>query len=245
MAHFPLVPFSGRIRDAILNFRGRIYSLNPNVPWEKNALHGNGWQGPWCVLSRADRSAELELRHDGSSWPWPIRATQSFAIENHCLTIRITLTNESGELMPAGIGLHPWFPAGVDTHLTARCGQVWEVDAGNLFARVSAVPPRWDFSEGRKIEGTNLVNGFTGWDGRASIEWPELRAKLSIEASATLGHVVIYTPPGQPYFCVEPVSHSVEPFNLEARGVPGTGTVVLEPGATLSGHARFAGAIVA
>jgi aldose 1-epimerase len=48
-------------------------------------------------------------------------------------------------------------------------------------------------------------------------------------ATVPFRDVIIYIPPGQPYFCVEPVSH-----------IPGEiGSTRLEPGATLAGEATF------
>jgi aldose 1-epimerase len=51
---------------------------------------------------------------------------------------------------------------------------------------------------------------------------------------------VIYTPAGQDFFCVEPVSNANDAFNMAARGVPDTGTVVLAPGEVLAGTMRLA-----
>jgi len=243
MACIPLVPFSGRIRDAEFDFDGRRISIPKNVPWEGNALHGNGWQNPWGVKSISDHEAVLEFRSDSAAWPWRFRADQRFLLEGERLTISLSLTNESDRAMPTGIGIHPWFPARQGTRLRVRARTVWLVDKGNLFSGCVPVPPHWDFSEGREIAGTDLVNGFTDWDGQALIEWPDNGASLKIEASKTLGHLVIYTPKGEPYFCAEPVSHSVDAFNLETQGVRGNGTVVLQPGESLQGHALFAGLI--
>jgi aldose 1-epimerase len=50
---------------------------------------------------------------------------------------------------------------------------------------------------------------------------------------------VIYVPPGEDFFCVEPVSHANDGFNLMARGIEGTGVQVLEPGQTLAGNVTF------
>ncbi len=141
--------------------------------------------------------------------------------------------------MPAGLGLHPYFVATPQARLTFGADRVWLVDDGNLFDRVAPVPPRWDFGGGRAVAGTGLVNGFTGWDGRAVVEWPEWRARLTLTAGPSLRHLVVYTPLGADFFCVEPVSHSVDAFNLAARGVPDTGTLVLAPGETLRGRVEF------
>jgi aldose 1-epimerase len=53
------------------------------------------------------------------------------------------------------------------------------------------------------------------------------------------GHLVVYVPPGQDFFCVEPVSHVNDGFNLLDRGVAGTGVRILEPGERLAGVVRL------
>jgi len=80
---------------------------------------------------------------------------------------------------------------------------------------------------------------FDGWDGRAELHWPETGVRLEIEAEPVFGHLVIYVPPGREIFCVEPVSHVNDGFNLLERGVAGTGVRVLAPGERLAGSVRF------
>jgi aldose 1-epimerase len=50
---------------------------------------------------------------------------------------------------------------------------------------------------------------------------------------------VIYVPPGQDFFCIEPVSHVNDGFNLLERGVDGTGVRVLARGRRLAGTIRL------
>jgi aldose 1-epimerase len=50
---------------------------------------------------------------------------------------------------------------------------------------------------------------------------------------------VVYVPPGQDFFCVEPVSHVNDGFNLLDRGVAQTGVRILEPGERLAGVVRL------
>jgi aldose 1-epimerase len=40
----------------------------------------------------------------------------------------------------------------------------------------------------------------------------------------------VYTPPGQSFFCAEPVSHITDAFNLAAAGQRDTGMLTLAPG---------------
>ncbi len=83
-----------------------------------------------------------------------------------------------------------------------------------------------------------LDHVFAGWDGRAEITLAPEPVTVAIEASAIFRHVVVYTPPGAPYFCVEPVSHMTDAVNRAgSRG--DTGLVVLPPGGTLEGEIAF------
>jgi aldose 1-epimerase len=240
VACMPLVPYSGRIRDAAFVFAGRRHQLPRNVPWEANALHGNGWQSAWSVKSADAASAALVLDYDGPGWPWPYRAEQRFTLTPGGLTMELSVANRGRDAMPAGIGIHPWFPATPQMRLIAKVDTIWNVDERYLFAGTASVPERFEFGGGLPVAGTGLANGLTGWDGGAAIEWPERLASLVMTASASLRHLVIYSPPGEPYVCIEPVSHSVDAFNLEAQGIAGNGTVVLQPSKTLYGQVEFA-----
>ena len=45
--------------------------------------------------------------------------------------------------------------------------------------------------------------------------------------SGPLGFLVVYTPPGEDFFCAEPVSNATDAFNLAAAGRTDTGMLVL------------------
>ena len=240
MACFPLVPFSGRIAKGRLNFDGATYELPINAPPDSNALHGDGWQCPWRVESAGDRDVQLVLDDPGRGWPWPYCARQSYSLSEAALTITLSVTNLSDRPMPTGVGIHPWFDVTPNARLKFEAESVYHVDDGYLFTEVTSVPPEWNFAAGRPIDGTDLVNGFTGWTGGAEITWPEWGQTLTIAAKPPLTQLVVYTPAGQNFFCVEPVSHAVDSFNLEAAGVaPDNGTIVLNPDQTLDCSATF------
>lgn len=240
VASFPLVPYSGRIAQGRLVFQGDTHQLPANLLPEPNAVHGDGWQCPWQVEHVGVSEVRLALRNPQRGWPWAYTARQTYSVTADALTVAMAITNESDGEMPAGLGVHPWFDLTPGATLQFRAGSVFQVDKGYLYTGVTEVPDRWDFSSPRRLEGTDLANGFAGWDGRAEIVWPERNARLTIEAAPPFGHLVVYTPPGEGFFCVEPVTNSVDAFNLHERGeAPDNGTVVLQPGETLEASARF------
>ena len=239
MASFPLVPWSNRIREGRFAFGGRVVALAPNYPPERHAIHGHGWGAAWTVVDASPAAAVLEYRHHPDAWPWAYRAVQRVALSPADLALDLRLTNESDTPMPAGLGWHPYLPRAAGTTLTARVGRLWLTDAEIMPLTLVAPPPEQDPGRGLPVDRVALDNVFTGWDGHALVDWPERRARLTTAAGPPLGCLVVYSPPGRSFFCVEPVSHVTDAFNLAAAGRTDTGTMTLAPGETVGARVRF------
>jgi len=239
-ASYPLVPYSNRIAEGRLPLDGRRITLSPNWPGQRHPMHGDGWAHPWEVVRSTGTEAELAYAHDGrSGWPFRYVARQSFRLSADTLAVAIELESRDEERVPAGLGLHPFFTREPDTMLTCRTGRVWLADAEVLPTTRVEVPPAWDFRSPRRVESVALDNCFDGWDGRAAVAWPGRGLLLDLEATPLFGHVVIYIPPGRPYFCVEPVSHANNAFALHALGVEDVGYRRLGPGDRVAGEVLF------
>jgi aldose 1-epimerase len=238
-ASFPLVPFSNRIENGVFHFRGQEIRMVPNMPPHPHPLHGHGWRASWDVSRRTPDSAELVYRHNGGDWPWAYRAVQRFRLAGSALEVSMSLTNESSDAMPAGMGLHPYFDRTPHASMVTAAPRVW-LSENAIPRSLVEVPSHWDFSRDLRISELDLDHCFSGWSRQADIVWPERRLRLRIDADPVLSHLVVYVPPGQDYFCVEPVSNANDAFNLADRGTEDTGMVVLAPQSTLSATARFA-----
>jgi len=239
VASFPLVPFSNRIRDARFPIGGRIVQLPLNWPPERHALHGDGWQHHWTVAAASETQAELIFEWTAPDHPLRYTARQLFALSEAELRIEIAVSNRGDGPMPAGIGVHPWFPLTPQARMTADLPWVWLVDEEYMPIERVPTPPHFDFGRGLAFAGTNVANSFPGWDGWAVIEWPEYGRRLTLLAEEPLRHLVLYAPEGADFFCVEPVSNSVDAFNLGPQGVPDVGYIVLQQNETLSGRVCF------
>lgn len=227
---YPLVPYSGRIAHGHLAFDGVDYALKPNSSVAPHPIHGDGWRWPWTVTQSDGHAAEIVYRHEGrEGWPFRYCARQTYRLEGDALTVGMSLENLEPRAVPAGLGLHPFFVRDAETELSCRTPHVWRTDAEVLPIERIAVPPQWDFSTSRPVDEVMVDNGFEGWDGRATVVWRRAGLRLDMEATAPFGDLVIFIPPGRPYFCVEPVSH-----------VPGAiGSTRLAAGATLAGEIVF------
>jgi len=232
-AAFPLVPYSNRIRAGRFTFRGRAVVEPLNRPPERHAIHGHGWQAPWRPLDVRAAEARLEYEHAPGAWPWAYHATQRLTLTPSGLTVELSLSNRSAAPMPAGLGWHPYFPRTPRATVTADVGAMWMTDEEMLPIELVAPPAAVDLGRGVTADAVALDNCFVGWSRHAAIDWPELDARLVLRAEPPLDCLVVYTPARRPFFCVEPVSHVTDAFNLADAGRSDTGALVLEPGETL------------
>lgn len=239
LACFPLVPFSNRIREGRFNFRGHAVRLPLNEPPQPHAEHGHGWQAAWNVVERSADRLALEYDHPADAWPFPYRARQDFALTEDELRVTLSIENRGRETMPVGLGLHPYFPRTARCRLSARVEAMWATDREVMPATLVDADPRLGTGDGLPVAETALDNAFTGWQRQATITWPERNARLRIDADPPLDFLVVYSPPGEDYFCAEPVSHCTDAFNLAGQGRTDTGMLTLDPGASLPATVRF------
>lgn len=206
---YPLVPYSNRIAEGRLTIAGQTIELAPNWPGQRHPMHGDGWSHPWEVARSDACSAQLVYEHDARfGWPYRYRARQIFTLHDDTLSVAMHLDNLERHAVPAGIGLHPFFTRDADSELTCRTAGVWLTDSEVISAERVPVPAPWDFSQPRRVNDVALDNCFDGWDGRASLRWPSRGLAVDLSATEVFRHLVIFTPPARPFFCVEPVSHA-------------------------------------
>ena len=232
MGAYPLVPFSNRIGGGGFRFAGRDYRLARADAGFATPIHGVGWVRRWEVVAVAGDSAALRLRHprtpaDLALWPFPFTAGLAVRLAPARLDLALWVRNEADGPAPAGLGLHPYFPRPEGARLRFSAAGAWRADAARLPVAHGPVPAEWDHAAGCAVGTVALDDVFTGWDGVAVLDLPPWRLRMA--ASAAFGHLVVFTPPGAGFFCVEPVTHMTDAAN---RG----GMAVLGPGETLAGE---------
>ncbi len=234
-ASFTLAPYSNRLRNGAFAFEGKAYQLRHA---EKHASHGDVRDRPWQLAKQTARDALLTFdsrAFPDVNFPFPFGAQVHYVLEDNRLHTQLTITNTGSTRMPAGGGFHPYFNralGGQDENVELEVAVGGVYPTGDLplpSGPMIAVPPEQDFSRLRPLDVT-LDHCFGGWNGRAVMHWPKSRTRLLMEATASMRHVIIYSPHGQPFFALEPVINVNDGFNLMARGQRDTGVVVLEPG---------------
>jgi len=225
-ACFPLVPYANRIAHGRFSFAGDVHRLPLNFGDHPHSLHGIGWQSPWAMSMAGAADAVMELRHvGGDGWPWPFRAEQRLTLDEDGLTVSLLLANESDRTMPAGLGLHPYFPRDASTRLTMATQRMWQGDETMIPTRAVAAGMFGDWSAGASLPDRLIDNSFDGWTGQAAIDGVDGVTRISA-IGAPIVH--LYAPPGGNFLCVEPVSHLPDALNQ------GFAIDTLDPGETLA-----------
>jgi aldose 1-epimerase len=239
MSCFPLLPYSGRIRDGAFRFDDADINLPLNFLPERHSIHGHGWQNVWSPVEQSVNRLVIEYSHVADEWIWGYLARQTFELSEDLLSVKIELKNDSDRLMPAGVGLHPYFPQTPQSFIRASTTHVWLTDDEVMPVALSQADLCGELDAGLYPHRTTIDNVFTGWRGETVIEWPERDTRLSISASDDLSHLVVFSPADETHFCVEPVSHCPDAVNLVAMGRRDTGMVILQAGESVSSSMYF------
>jgi len=237
-AAFPLMPYSGPIFGDGFRFGNEWHPLGRNVPTEPSATHGEAWIHPWSIVAQSEGSLRLTMDYapTTNNFPFAWRGEIAYGLEQASLVIDLTVTNRDHRPMPAGLGLHPYFPKAPGTMLTFDSTGVWPPDAPEAVGKGAApLEPGLDFRHGQDISEIVFDRCFEGWDGRATLSTAD-GWTIRIEGDETFGKLQIYDAWDYPYICVEPVTNANDGFNRAAAGVPGHAVTILEPGRSLAGR---------
>jgi aldose 1-epimerase len=227
-ASFPLVPFVNRVRGGSFTFRGRTISMAPNMAGDPSPLHGQGWLSSWNVDEADGDAAVLSFHHEPGEWPWAYTARQAFRLDGPVLDLALTCRNDSSELMPCGLGQHPYFPCTSRTRIDTGVAFAWTVDEQVLPVAKVPATGRYDLAD-RLICGQDLDNGFDCWTGRVIMndnDWP-----YELELSSPQARFFqIFSPSAGGFFVAEPVTHANVALNAPETDWPELGLRILEPG---------------
>ncbi len=236
---FPLVPFGNRIGGNTISFEGRDYRLTRNTG-DRYRLHGDGWLSDWTIEALSENSATLVLRHKAdTAAPWDYLAQQTVTLDNHDVTLALSVENTGSVALPFGLGWHPYFPLTPRTRLIAPSSTVWLEGKDHLPTEEVPISEDLDFRKPAPLPDRWINNGFEDWNGCARIDWPERGLTLKIDADPIFSRYVVYRPDAQhdpgyagEWFCFEPMTHTVDGF-----GLPGmAGLVPLASGERLEGR---------
>lgn len=202
---FPMVPFPGRIRRGMLDFEGQQFELPRN--FGPHAMHGYGFTTAWTQIDETTITFSF-----GPPWPFAGVATQTFSVEDHRITM--TMSVEAQSRQPVSFGWHPWFRreigAATPAQLVFDPASMYQRDAEGIPTGELVTPPEgpWD-------------DCFTDVRRGPIIRWGSFELSLS----SSTDHWTVYNEPAHA-LCVEPQTGPPNESNTSPR--------VLDVGETMS-----------
>ena len=225
---YPLVPFSNRVAQATLLWQGTQHPLVRNNGAEPHAIHGVGWQRPWEVLESDESFAMLAYEHPAdASWPFAFDSSQTLRLRANALEFTLSLTNQSPDPAPAGLGWHPYFVKRTRSHVSFEATGRWEMGDDKL-------PTHREAATGLDVDCAflDVDHCFDGWTGTVHLR-DEL---LHVTVTSNLSRLVVFTNDTRDFVAIEPVSHVNNAVNLVEAGADAAslGLAILQPGESLS-----------
>lgn len=226
---FPLFPFHNMARNATFEHYGQLIRLRPNMADGTNVMHGPAHRRAWSVSDHAAHHIKLTLDYTADEdWPFAFRATQRFELRQNRLTIALGLTNTGQDVMPGGLGWHPYFQASKDGEIGLNATHQW-----NPFGPTGPSRPIHD---GTIAPQTRLELGstqhFSGWKQASTVIADSARITLHGQGALTC----LAALHKEAYLCLEPVSHVAGALETPDTATD-TGLRYLTPGESMYGTA--------
>jgi aldose 1-epimerase len=222
---FPMAPWPNRVDGGRFRWHDREYVLP--LEGKPHAIHGRALYPQWDVLHVAETCCEMAVQFD-DGWPWRGSAWQRFEVAPDSLRMTMEVRTET-EPFPAGGGWHPWFRRDVggatDMRLGVPAPAVYlsrdQLPTGEVTEPAGAADLRAaPFLGDRRIDVC-----YRDLSGPIHLDWGAFHLSMTVDCPRP--HVMVYTPPEA--VCVEPQSCAPDAFNLQGRGISGTGFDIAEP----------------
>ena len=231
---YPLVPFSNRVARASLDWQGTSHPLVRNFAGEEHSIHGVGWLRCWTVLESSEGFAMLSLEHrPDNTWPFAFDASQVFRLSGESLELSISMTNQSAQPAPAGLGWHPYFVKRARSRISFTATGRWEEGPDKLPTvrkPISGLDTDCAFLD--------VDNCYDGWSGAVRLRDEALR----VSVTSGLSRLVVFTNDTKDFVAIEPVSHvnnGINMMTLPGMSAEMLGVRILQPGESMSADMRI------
>ncbi len=237
---FALVPFSNRIKNAEFYFDDISYKIDENA--SPHSIHGHGNLASWNLVKNTNSSAVIKYEHKSNElgWPWSYQVKQSFSLIDFECKIELEVKNKSTSNMPFGFGMHPFFNFDDEIKLKFKADREWIGPPENFPIKTKAIENNFNIHNGKKLWKVEKTICYENFQGEVQIFWVNQNKKIRIKTDKILNHLIVHVPKGREYFCIEPVSHPTDSFNLVHKKIENIKNQFLKPNESFSGSITIA-----
>ncbi len=246
-----MFPTPNRVRDSRMTFEGRTFEFPANS--HANFIHGLVRRHPWRAgklgqgkgVARAETYLDWDRKQpEFGLFPIPHRLSITYALDRTGLRFSYRVQNRDRRArLPYGFGLHPYFRVPAD-----RAGVQMQVPLPRRMESEKYLPSGrllpvtgtgHDLRKLTPLPGLALDDVYFGLvppkTARFQLARPPIEVRLG--GSAAFTHVVVYTPPDRPFFCIENQTCSTDAHNLHAAGKKDVAhLLVVPPGKSARGY---------
>lgn len=235
-----LYPTPNRIKDAGFSFKGQC------CQFEKNGgpryLHGLVYDEQWTAgepeFTEYGVKSHAWVAFDENSilyrcFPWKHRLEVSWELRENGVRLEYEVHNLDSKELPFGFAIHPYFPVhafGETAQIQIPAKLVYEstpdrFPTGKL---LKTADTRFSLNEIRKVTELSLDDVYTG----VSKEEAEIlygSHRIVLAASEEFRNMVVYTPEGEEFFCLENQTCMTDAHNFYDNGYENTGLLIVSP----------------
>lgn len=263
-----LFPFPNRIKGGRFSFDGVEVNLPVNEAGADNAIHGLVFDRPWKMVgagSDGEEGAWVTCRFASEDhadvsqvFPFPFVIEYTYRLKDGAIHNETVVENVGKDRMPMGFGLHPWFPAPLETgevqdpqarsrlRLEAPVSRIWELKDLIPTGTVKPAEPGRDLSVGIVLGDQEFDDVYAGLNegldpeemSESTYTDPAAGRSIVVTADSGFRELVVYAPRDRGVICIEPYTCATDAFNLANQGID-AGMIVLEPGDSWSSYVRY------
>ncbi len=227
-----LYPTPNKVRNGVFKLQNRIYPQVKNgvTIYEHGLVHDEPWEFQVPVTKSDSICLKTWIDFEVSkaifqAFPFKHRLSLEFVLTGMGLKVSYTIENNDDRAIPFGFGLHPYF-----MKLSGDEGTFVELPADYVMDATSDLLPTgrlihisgtiYDLRKPVNIGTLDCDHVFTGLnEGKnASVEYRSLGLCVGMVSTVDFSHLVLYSPRGAGYFCLENQTCSTDAHNLYDQG---------------------------
>jgi aldose 1-epimerase len=141
--------------------------------------------------------------------------------------------------MPFGFGIHPFFNFDDQIELKFKAEREWIGPPEDFPTKTKLVKNNFNINDGNKLWKLEKTVCYENFEGEIQISWVNKNKKIKIKADKIFNHLIVHVPKGGKYFCIEPVSHPTDSFNLVDKKIENIKNQFLKPNESFTGSIKI------